>query len=169
MWASYVFPWISSVIAPIHSRLCEFLDAWKYFIKKILTEQKNLPKNFTTSEKDPYGNIRFTGQIAFSLALVKTKLPYEALPLSMNYPYSGTVHPSQHPEKLEPFIIHHHHCIDEDGKLMDTPYRNINHQIDEINSFLKKNREYNIGLEKDDPLVIRNLTQEHKFLEVFVL
>ena len=152
------------IIPKIHA--VEFLDAWKYFIKKILTEQKNLPKNFTTSEKDPYGNIRFTGQIAFSLALVKTKLPYEALPLSMNYPYSGTVHPSQHPEKLEPFIIHHHHCIDEDGKLMDTPYQNINHQIDEINSFLKKNREYNIGLEKDDPLVIRNLTQEHKFLEV---
>ena len=152
------------IIPKIHA--VEFLDAWKYFIKKILTEQKNLPKNFTTSEKDPYGNIRFTGQIAFSLALVKTKLPYEALPLSMNYPYSGTVHPSQHPEKLEPFIIHHHHCIDEDGKLMYTPYRNINHQIDEINSFLKKNREYNIGLEKDDPLVIRNLTQEHKFWEV---
>ena len=152
------------IIPKIHA--VEFLDAWKYFIKKILTEQKNLPKNFTTSEKDPYGNIRFTGQIAFSLALVKTKLPYEALPLSMNYPYSGTVHPSQHPEKLEPFIIHHHHCIDEDGKLMYTPYQNINHQIDEINSFLKKNREYNIGLEKDDPLVIRNLTQEHKFSEV---
>ena len=42
------------IIPKIHA--VEFLDVWKYFIKKILTEQKNLPKNFTTSEKDPYGN-----------------------------------------------------------------------------------------------------------------
>ena len=96
----------------------ELLDNWKYFIKKLLTEQKNLPENFVDSEKDPYGNIRFTGQIAFSLALIKSKFPYEALPLSMNYPYSGTVHPSEHPEKLDPFIIHHHHCIAENGKLL---------------------------------------------------
>ena len=145
------------IIPKIHASA--FLKQWKFFLKKILDEQKNLPLKFIE-------NTRFFDQISFSLALIKTKLQYEALPLSMNYPYSGTVHHSEHPETLDPFIIHHHHCIDEDGKLMDTPYQNINHKIYEINSFLKKNSEYNIGLEKDDPLVIRNLTQKHKFLEV---
>ena len=151
------------IIPKLHAS--ELLEQWKYFLKQLLDKQNNLPPKFS---ENPHGNKqpRFFDQIAFSLALIKSKLPYEILPLSMNYPYSGTVHPSQHPETLDPFIIHHHHCIDEDGKLMNTPYQNINHQIDEINSFLKKNREYNIGLEKDDPLVIRNLTQEHKFLEV---
>ena len=144
----------------------ELLDNWKYFIKKLLTEQKNLPENFIDSEKDPYGNIRFTGQIAFSLALIKSKFPYEALPLSMNYPYSGTVHHTEHPEKLDPFVIHHHHCIAEDGKLLGTPYSNINKRIDEINSFLIENKEYNISLENDNPLVIRNLSMQHDFWEI---
>ena len=144
----------------------ELLDNWKYFIKKLLTEQKNLPENFVDSEKDPYGNIRFTGQIAFSLALIKSKFPYEALPLSMNYPYSGTVHPSEHPETLEPFIIHHHHCILENNELMLSPYRLINNKIDTINLFLIKNKEYDKPLAKDDSIVIRNLTQIHGFWEV---
>ena len=62
------------IIPKIHA--VEFLDVWKYFIKKILTEEKNLPVNFIQSSRGIRDNIRFTGQIAFSLALVKTKLPY---------------------------------------------------------------------------------------------
>ena len=144
----------------------ELLDNWKYFIKKLLAEQKNLPENFVNSEKDHNGDIRFTDQIAFSLALIKSKFPYDALPLSMNYPYSGTVHHTEHPEKLDPFVIHHHHCIAEDGKLLGTPYSNINKRIDEINSFLIENKEYNISLENDNPLVIRNLSMQHDFWEI---
>ena len=144
----------------------ELLDNWKYFIKKLLTEQKNLPKNFVNSEKDRHGDIRFTDQIAFSLALIKSKFPYDALPLSMNYPYSGTVHHTEHPEKLNPFIIHHHHCIAENGKLLATPYSNINKRIDEINSFLIENKEYDKPLENDNPIVIRNLSMQNNFWEI---
>ena len=144
----------------------ELLDNWKYFIKKLLAEQKNLPENFVNSEKDHNGDIRFTDQIAFSLALIKSKFPYDALPLSMNYPYSGTVHHTEYPEKLNPFIIHHHHCIAENGKLLATPYSNINKRIDEINSFLIENKEYDKPLENDNPIVIRNLSMQHDFWEI---
>ena len=139
---------------------------WKYFIERIIDEEEKMPKDFINSSKGVKGNIRFTGQIAFSLALIKSKFPYEALPLSMNYPYSGTVHHTEHPEKLVPFVIHHHHCIAEDGKLLGTPYSNINKRIDEINSFLIENKEYNISLENDNPLVIRNLSMQHDFWEI---
>ena len=144
----------------------ELLKNWKYFIERIIDEEEKMPKDFINSSKGVKGNIRFTGQIAFSLALIKSKFPYEALPLSMNYPYSGTVHHTEHPEKLDPFVIHHHHCIAEDGKLLGTPYSNINKRIDEINSFLIENKEYNISLENDNPLVIRNLSMQHDFWEI---
>ena len=151
------------IIPKIHAS--ELLEQWKYFLKQLLDKQNALPKNFS---ENPHDNKqpRFFDQIAFSLAITKSKLPYEILPLSMNYPYSGTVHYSEHPEILEPFIIHHHHCILENGKLMLSPYRLINNKIDTINLFLEKNRESKIEIKPDDPLVIRNLTQVHRFWEV---
>ena len=111
------------IIPKLHAS--ELLEQWKYFLKQLLDKQNNLPPKFS---ENPHDNKqpRFFDQIAFSLAITKSKLPYEILPLSMNYPYSGTVHHSEHPETLEPFIIHHHHCIAENGKLLGTPYSNIN-------------------------------------------
>ena len=113
------------IIPKIHAS--ELLEQWKYFLKQLLDKQNALPKNFS---ENPHDNKqpRFFDQIAFSLAIIKSKLPYEILPLSMNYPYSGTVHHSEHPETLEPFIIHHHHCILENGELMLSPYRLINNK-----------------------------------------
>jgi len=152
------------IIPKLHAS--ELLEQWKYFLKQLLDKQNTLPKNFS---ENPHDNKqpRFFDQIAFSLAITKSKLPYEVLPLSMNYPYSGPVHYTEHPEKLDPFIIHHHHCIAENGKLLGTPYSNINNKIDEINLFLIENKEYNISLEIDDPLVIRNLSMQHDFWEIY--
>ena len=138
----------------------EFLDQWKYFLKKLLDEKLNLPMNFIP-------NARFFDQIAFSLALIQSKLPYDILPLSMNYPYSGTVHSSENPQSLNPFIIHHHHCILETGNLMHCPYDNINVKIDEINKFLTDNREIKIDVsDKASVISIRNLTMIHEFEKV---
>ena len=143
----------------------KLLQQWKYFLKQLLDKQNALPKNFS---ENPHDNKqpRFFDQIAFSLAIIKSKLPYETLPLSMNYPYSGTVHHSEHPETLDPFIIHHHHCILENGELMLSPYKLINNKINTINLFLEKNKESKIEMKPDDPLVIRNLTQVHRFWDV---
>jgi tetratricopeptide (TPR) repeat protein len=138
----------------------EFLDQWKYFLKKLLDEKLNLPMNFIT-------NARFFDQIAFSLALIQSKLPYGILPLSMNYPYSGTVHSSENPQSLEPFIIHHHHCILETGNLMHCPYENINVKIDKINEFLTDNTEIKIDIfDKASVISIRNLTMMQEFEKV---
>ena len=151
------------IIPKLHAS--ELLEQWKYFLKQLLDKQNTLPKNFS---ENPHDNKqpRFFDQIAFSLAIIKSKLPYETLPLSMNYPYSGTVHHSEHPETLDPFIIHHHHCILENGELMLSPYKLINNKINTINLFLEKNKESKIEMNPDDPLVIRNLTQVHRFWDV---
>ena len=151
------------IIPKLHAS--ELLEQWKYFLKQLLDKQNTLPKNFS---ENPHDNKqpRFFDQIAFSLAITKSKLPYEILPLSMNYPYSGTVHHSENPETLEPFIIHHHHCILENGELMLSPYKLINNKINTINLFLEKNKESKIEMNPDDPLVIRNLTQVHRFWDV---
>jgi len=151
------------IIPKLHAS--ELLEQWKYFLKQLLDKQNNLPPKFS---ENPHDNKqpRFFDQIAFSLAITKSKLPYEILPLSMNYPYSGTVHHSENPETLEPFIIHHHHCILENGELMLSPYKLINNKINTINLFLEKNKESKIEMKPDDPLVIRNLTQVHRFWDV---
>ena len=151
------------IIPKLHAS--ELLEQWKYFLKQLLDKQNNLPPKFS---ENPHDNKqpRFFDQIAFSLAIIKSKLPYETLPLSMNYPYSGTVHHSEHPETLDPFIIHHHHCILENGELMLSPYKLINNKINTINLFLEKNKESKIEMKPDDPLVIRNLTQVHRFWDV---
>jgi tetratricopeptide (TPR) repeat protein len=138
----------------------EFLDQWKYFLKKLLDEKLNLPMNFIT-------NPRFFDQIAFSLTLIQLKLPYDILPLSMNYPYSGTVHSSENPQSLDPFIIHHHHCILETGDLMHCPYDNINSKIDEVNEYLTNVRKIRIEKESLVSVIsIRNLTMIKEFEKV---
>jgi tetratricopeptide (TPR) repeat protein len=138
----------------------EFLDQWKYFLKKLLDEKMNLPIKFIT-------NSRFFDQIAFSLALMNSKFPYTDLPLSMNYPFSGYVNEKENPEALDPYIIHHHHCILETGDLMHCPYKNINLKIDKINTFLQATCE--IKIDKDSlnsNLSIRNLTMINEFEKV---
>ena len=138
----------------------ELLEQWKFFVKQILSKKNNLPQKFI--EK-----IRFTGQIAFSLALLKLELPYGPLPLSMNYPYSGYVHEREHPERLDPYIIHYHHSILENSDLMYCPYDNVNSKIDKINEYLKNVRKIKIDKEYQTSVIsIRNLTMINEFEKV---
>jgi tetratricopeptide (TPR) repeat protein len=150
---------IGVVIIPKKYAL-QLLKEWRFFIKEILEKKSLLPENFSK-------NLFFITQIAFALALIKSKFPYDALPLSMNYPYSGTVHPSENPESLDPFVIHHHHCILEDGNLMHCPYENINVKIDKINTFLETT--CTIKIDKgslNSKISIRNLTMMQEFEKV---
>jgi len=51
---------------------------------------------------------------------------------------------------------------------MHCPYENINKKIDEINSYLKQVRKLEIINEEisTSPVVIRNLTQVHRFNDI---
>ena len=152
------------VIPKIHAS--ELFKQWKYFLKQLLDKQNELPMKFSANPHE-HNQPRFFDQIAFSLAIVKSKLPYDILPLSMNYPYSGTVHISENPESLNPFIIHHHHCILETGNLMHCPYENINVKIDKINEYLTNVRRISIDNESLTSVVsIRNLTMMQEFEKV---
>jgi hypothetical protein len=68
----------------------------------------------------------FTDQMALSLAIVGAGLPYRDLPLEMNFPTHRSVRGACNPETLTPRIIHYHHRIFPDGRLMPCDYQNIN-------------------------------------------
>jgi len=108
----------------------KLLERWIYYLNELLEEKQNLPSIFSE-------NSRYFDQISFTLALSDSNLQYATLPLSMNYPYWGRVSNRENPEELSPYIIHHHHCILENGYIMYCPYKKINLKIDEINKFLK--------------------------------
>jgi len=152
------------IIPKIHAS--ELFKQWKYFLKQLLDRKNELPIKFSANPHE-HNQPRFFDQIAFSLAIIKSQLPYDILPLSMNYPYSGTVHSTENPESLDPFILHHHHCILETGDLMHCPYENINAKIDKINEFLADNREIKIDLsDKTSVVSIGNLTMIKEFEKV---
>jgi len=136
------------------------LKKWIYYLNELLEKKQNIPSVFSK-------NLRFFDQIAFTLALSDSNLPYDPLPLSMNYPFSGRVSERENPDDLNPYIIHHHHCILENGHIMHCPYKKINLKIDEINKFLQKSRKIEIDLQsKMSVIAIRNLTMVHNFDEV---
>jgi len=138
----------------------DLLNEWKFFIKLFLEKKHLLPENFSK-------NLFFTTQIAFALALIKLNFPYDPLPLSMNYPFSGHVHEKENPKKLDPYIIHHHHCILENGNIMKCPYENINLKIDKINTFLETTCKIKIDKGSlNSKLSIRNLTMINEFEKV---
>ena len=60
----------------------KLLEMWEYFLKKLLDEKKNLPGSFSggtmsASKSNDDGLPRFFDQIAFTLALIKAKLPFD--------------------------------------------------------------------------------------------
>lgn len=68
----------------------------------------------------------FTDQIALSLALVSAGLPYRDLPLEMNFPTHRPICHACEPGLRAPHIIHHHHRVFPDGRLMPCDYENVN-------------------------------------------
>ena len=157
-----IIPYFNSgvVIIPIKYASSLF-KTWKNFHQKLCDERYQLPASILARS-------RFFDQFALSLAISKMRFPFNPLPLRMNYPFSGPVNPSENPENLDPLLIHHHHCITEEGEIMHCPYENINKKIDEINSYLKQVRKLEIINEEisTSPVVIRNLTQVHRFNDI---
>ena len=138
----------------------KLLERWIYYLNELLEEKQNLPSIFSE-------NSRYFDQISFTLALSDSNLQYATLPLSMNYPYWGRVSNRENPEELSPYIIHHHHCILENGYIMYCPYKKINLKIDEINKFLKKSTKTKIDQNSITSIIaIRNLSMINNFDEI---
>ena len=118
----------SGVLLVSKQHVAPLRQSWLSFIYKLLDTYGELP------------NIRkhefYTDQFALSLALVNARLPYRGLPLEMNFPIHHSVHAALGPERLSPYIIHHHHRLSWAGEILPCSYTTINTLVDEINTYL---------------------------------
>lgn len=122
-------PYFNSGVIIVPRNLVNLLrEEWRSFIREI-------PDAF--GEFPEIANYSFyTDQFALSLALARTRLPFRALPLEMNFPTRFVVHPVFEPEKLTPYLLHHYHGLSESGGLSSCSYGNVNGLIERINSRL---------------------------------
>ena len=106
--------------------------SWKEFVIKLLESYPEL------------GNIGnhsfFTDQFALSLALCKNQIPFDELPLKMNFPTHNEIHPSFKPESESPSILHYHHKLENNEKISHCTYENINQIIDYANNVLDSDK-----------------------------
>ncbi len=122
-------PYFNSGVILVPNKYVSLLrEAWESFIARILND---LPEISSQSV--------FIDQFALSLALVGGRLPYRALPLEMNFPTDRQVHAALGPERLAPYILHHHHRVSQTGEVLPCSYENANILIGEINQYLRSN------------------------------
>lgn len=135
-------PYISSsvlLIPKIH--LTKLFESWQFFINKLI----NIAEKVPLISKNSF----YIDQIALTLAVHRSQLPYYLLPLSMNF----STHIGSHKDNkrvesfqrkyrqtvssIRPYIIHHHHRLTKSGFIRYCYYDNINHVIDSLNLSLK--------------------------------
>ncbi|MGI0011582.1 MAG: DUF4214 domain-containing protein [Nitrosopumilaceae archaeon] len=137
-----IIPYFNSgvlLIPKIHST--KLLESWQFFINRLINIVEEVP---IISE-----NSFYIDQIALTLAMHYSRLPYYWLPLSMNF----STHIGSHKDNkrsepfqikyrqsvstMRPYIIHHHHRLTKSGFVRYCYYDNINRVIDSLNLSLK--------------------------------
>jgi hypothetical protein len=116
------------VIVPTE-HLSTFRVEWQSFTRQLLDAYPDLP--------EVAAHPVFVDEFALSLALARSKLPFRALPLAMNFPTDRRVHPLLEPWKVSPYILHHHHRVSRAGDLLPCHYEEINAVIAEVNAVLR--------------------------------
>jgi hypothetical protein len=115
---------------------------WQSFTRRLLDAYPDLP--------DVAEHPVFVDEFALTLALVSAKLPFRALPLSMNFPTDRRVDPLLEPERVAPHMLHHHHRISPAGEMQPCAYEEINAVIAQVNECLRlpdreRDREATVG------------------------
>jgi hypothetical protein len=103
--------------------------AWESFVGKLLDAYPDLPG----IAENPV----FITEFSLALALAAAKLPFRALPLALNFPTDRRVHAALEPERVAPYILHHHHRLTPAGELMPCHYEHVNAVIAEVNDCLR--------------------------------
>jgi len=111
--------------------------------KKFVKSLYNIWKLYIFKMLEAYGELKeisqhrfFTDQIALALALVDCKIPHYTLPVEMNFTLRGPYPQDHNPEFIDPYIIHHHHETDSNGKILKCLHHTPNKAIDRVNSIL---------------------------------
>lgn len=78
-------------------------------------------------------------QAALALAFIANPVPFEELPVGMNFPLHLT-HIKPPPEIVEtdPVILHYHDLVDSDGYLLPSPYPLAQKRIEDFNNRLRR-------------------------------
>lgn len=124
-----IIPYFNSGVLLIPKQFINILSkTWKKYIVSLLDSYEEL------------GDIAerrfFTDQFALSLALAESKIPIKELDLSMNFPTHIQVHSSFNPDKVDPFILHYHGNVEQNGKLKSTNYAKPDVSILKVNAIL---------------------------------
>jgi hypothetical protein len=64
----------------------------------------------------------YTDQVALSAALARLDVEQLALSVQMNFPTHIPIDPVFHPHSCHPYLFHHHHRFDEQGRFLATGY-----------------------------------------------
>jgi|SRR5687767_11375965 len=102
---------------------------WQSFTRRLLDAYPELP--------EVAAHPVFVDEFALTLALVAAKLPFRALPLAMNFPTDRGVDPLLEPDKVIPYLLHHHHRVSGAGDLLPCKYEEINNVIARVNACLR--------------------------------
>jgi hypothetical protein len=82
---------------------------------------------------------RHIHQASLSLALSETGIPVAAMPDAMNYQLNNTqFEPPPGYMETDPVIIHYHHLVSDDGRLMPTVYRGAQPGIERFNQRMQE-------------------------------
>jgi hypothetical protein len=98
---------------------------WREFIPRVLDSYADLPG---------VGAHAFhTDQFALALAFAEMDVTPAPLPPSMNFPTHHPMHKSCRPHEVNPFLLHHHHRVDDNGELLSCGYRGADRAIATVN------------------------------------
>ena len=103
-------------------------DTWLAVVRRLLDSAAALPEVAKWR--------MYQEQIAFALALAEARLPVRALPLEMNFPTHALVHPAWAPGAVVPALVHHHHRLWSDGRIMPTGYAGADARIAAVNDLI---------------------------------
>jgi hypothetical protein len=106
-------PYYNSGVMTVPAELCDVLrrqwtESYRWLMERIAVDPHLLPKNLHW----------FADQISLTLAIEAACLPVTPLPVGMNMPTHSPVHRSSLSAGFEPYILHYHGEIDEDGFLL---------------------------------------------------
>jgi hypothetical protein len=123
-----IYPYFNSGVLLVPRRLCEeLLGQWVRYQGEILDLFRGDPRLIARRHQ------LHVDQLALACALQAGRLPYEALPVSVNFPTHIPVHASTLSGVSRPLILHYHGEISPEGFLTRSRSALADEQLDRFN------------------------------------
>jgi len=177
-------PYFNSAVLLIPKKfLAKLYNDWKFLIFNLWNAYEEFSNISKYSDYKIPNHADYNNQYALSLAIQKAKLPYNVLPLEMNFSTHIGSHKDLKPErqkfvfkekrsnlsemkpylasyrekvsKIKPFLIHHHHRYTDLDHIRYCYYDNINKIIDKINYNLNEEADLEIEVDKTYMNILR--------------